>query len=138
MERVAGDQPDRATRDARQRRDDAGAEAGTQLERRARVDERIDDRADVVAAQAVGRQQGSQRGGVGGFLRSEAPLEEREIAPGRDNRFGLVDDEDVDHAGAAWTSLGPICSGLKTPRPPPSTIAGPPMPIELSRVAMTT
>ena len=35
-------------------------------------------------------------------------------------------------------AAGPICSGLKTPSPPPSTIAGPPMPMWLSRVAMIT
>ena len=38
----------------------------------------------------------------------------------------------------ACTSLGPICSGAKRPRPPPSIIAGPLMPTKLARVAMMT
>ena len=35
-------------------------------------------------------------------------------------------------------TFGPISSGVKMPRPPPSTIAGPPMPILVLRVAITT
>ena len=37
-----------------------------------------------------------------------------------------------------WTSIGPTSSGENTPRPPPSIIAGPPMPMLESSVAMTT
>ena len=37
-----------------------------------------------------------------------------------------------------WTSIGPMSSGAKTPSPPPSTIAGPPMPIDELAVAMIT
>ena len=36
------------------------------------------------------------------------------------------------------TSIGPISVGATTPSPPPSIIAGPPMPIWESAVAMTT
>ena len=36
------------------------------------------------------------------------------------------------------TLLGPICSGVKVPRPPPSIMAGPLMPMLLARVAMIT
>src|SRR5450830_1185480 len=39
---------------------------------------------------------------------------------------------------ADCTSLGPICSGLNTPRPPPSIMAGPLMPMLLASVAMIT
>ncbi len=39
---------------------------------------------------------------------------------------------------ACMTLIGPISSGRKTPRPPPSTIAGPPMPSAESLVAMIT
>ena len=101
MHRVVGDQPDRAAVDARQRGDDAGAEAGAQLERRARVDERVDDGADVVAAQAVGRQQRSQRRRVGGLpWRRCGPGRTRDSGEPTRDAFGLVADEDVDHAGA--------------------------------------
>ena len=89
VHRVVGDHADRPAVDPRQHGDDAGAEAGAQLERRAGIDERVDDRADVVAAQAVGRQQVAQRFRVGGFLRGDASLEEREIAPSRVDAFGL-------------------------------------------------
>src|ERR1700760_833188 len=37
-----------------------------------------------------------------------------------------------------WTSMGPTSSGANRPRPPPSIIAGPPMPMLASSVAMTT
>ena len=36
------------------------------------------------------------------------------------------------------TAIGPISSGRKTPRPPPSIMAGPPMPMLESAVAMIT
>ncbi len=36
------------------------------------------------------------------------------------------------------TSMGPTSSGVKTPRPPPSIIAGPPMPMFEPSVAMIT
>ena len=38
----------------------------------------------------------------------------------------------------AWMRAGPTSSGAQLPRPPPSIIAGPPMPIEESAVAMMT
>ena len=34
-----------------------------------------------------------------------------------------------------WTSIGPICSGAKSPSPPPATIAGPPIPRAMLSVA---
>ena len=37
-----------------------------------------------------------------------------------------------------WISIVPISSGANTPRPPPSIIAGPPMPMFESFVAMIT
>ena len=39
---------------------------------------------------------------------------------------------------ALWTAIGPISSGANVPSPPPSTMAGPPMPIEELAVAITT
>ena len=39
---------------------------------------------------------------------------------------------------ASCTSIGPMSSGAKTPSPPPSIIAGPPMPMLASSVAMMT
>ena len=38
---------------------------------------------------------------------------------------------------ATWTSIGPMSSGRNVPRPPPSIIAGPPIPMLLSAVAIT-
>ncbi len=37
-----------------------------------------------------------------------------------------------------WTLIGPMAVGSNTPRPPPSIIAGPPMPMFESAVAITT
>ena len=37
-----------------------------------------------------------------------------------------------------WTSAGPISSGLNEPSPPPSIIAGPPIPMLESSLAITT
>ena len=37
-----------------------------------------------------------------------------------------------------WTDIGPTASGAKTPSPPPSIMAGPPMPTVVSAVAMMT
>jgi hypothetical protein len=65
MGRIAGEDADRAALDPREHRDDAGAEAGAQLERRADVDDRLDDRAHRVDAQPVRRQQLAQRDAVG-------------------------------------------------------------------------
>jgi hypothetical protein len=36
------------------------------------------------------------------------------------------------------TSIGPTCSGVKVPSPPPSIITGPAMPMVASAVAMMT
>jgi hypothetical protein len=37
-----------------------------------------------------------------------------------------------------WTDMGPTSSGATTPSPPPSIMAGPPMPRLASGVAMIT
>ena len=39
---------------------------------------------------------------------------------------------------ATWNDIGPTSSGVYTPRPPPSIIAGPPIPMVEFRVAMMT
>ena len=55
------------------------------------------------------------------------------------DRLGLVGDRDVDHAvGAPARRSGRSSSGAYTPSPPPSIIAGPPMPMFEPAVAMTT
>jgi hypothetical protein len=58
--------------------------------------------------------------------------------PGRSHGLGLVVDQDVDHAIRMLHAGGADFPGMKTPRPPPSIMAGPPMPILLLRVAMIT
>jgi hypothetical protein len=50
LQRVTGQQPDRAPADAGQRGPHAGAEPGPQLEHAARIAEALDDRPHVVAA----------------------------------------------------------------------------------------
>jgi hypothetical protein len=44
--------------------------------------------------------------------------------------------QQVDHTVAPCTAAGPISAGAKLPRPPPSIIAGPAMPMLELRVAM--
>ena len=49
---------------------------------------------------------------------------------GHGHRLRFVRDRDVDDAvGALHRRSGPISSGRKTPSPPPSIMAGPPMPM---------
>ncbi len=58
---------------------------------------------------------------------------------GDGDRLRLVLDRDVDHAiGHLDRPSAPTSSGEKTPRLPPSIIAGPPMPIDEFLVAITT
>ena len=49
----------------------------------------------------------------------------------------LVVDQQVDAPARASVSAGPTSSGATTPRPPPSIIAGPPMPMLALRVEIT-
>ena len=56
--------------------------------------------------------------------------------PGKANGIGLVGGGDVDDAVAHLHVEGPTWSASTTPSPPPSIIAGPPMPMLASGVAM--
>ena len=98
VERVVGDDAERAALDARQRGDHAGAEAAAQLEHRAAVGERLDDRAHVVDAQAVLRDDVAQPTLVGAVPVRERALEVREVLLRDAHRLGLVGDGDVDDA----------------------------------------
>ena len=88
--------------------------------------------------QAVLRQQLAQRARSAASQSRDAALEVREVAPRDGDRLGLVVDEHVDHAVARLHVARADLLGLKTPSPPPSTIAGPPMPMLLPAVAMIT
>ncbi len=112
----------------------------SQLERRVAIDKRRDHRAHVVDAQPVRRQQLAQRvSDRPQPARRGTAAEESEDsgAPRRPPSASSSTSTSITPARDC-TSLGPISSGRNAPRPPPSIIAGPPMPIELSRVAMMT
>ena len=93
--------------------------------------------ADVVDAQAVlGHARARSAARVGARSTRRRALEVRRgSAARRADRLGLVvAPARRSRRCACCTPLGPICSGVKTPRPPPSIIAGPPMPMLLSSV----
>jgi hypothetical protein len=59
-------------------------------------------------------------------------LEVAQVLARGGHRLRLVVDQHIDHAvGVLHRRLGPICSGRNTPSPPPSIMAGPPMPMLL-------
>ena len=98
MHGVVREDADRATFDARERRNDAAAELGSQFEDGPRVDERFDDAANVVDAQPVFRYGRAQRGLVGAGPRLDRPLKIREIALCNLDRFESISDGDIDDA----------------------------------------
>ena len=117
----------------------AVAEAGAQLEQRAGVRHAGHGGAGVVDAQPVLGHDVAQ---------SSAGRARRRIACGPGRRTGNAAPQPPPRPRLpparrsrrcrAAPSLGPISSGAKTPRPPPSIMAGPPMPMLLLRVAMIT
>ena len=139
MPRVVGEDADRAALEPGQRGDHAEAEVAPQLEHRADVEEQLDRAPDVVHAQAIdrhdapavrpGRRTTTRRAGPGSTTDSASPRRRRR--PRRRTTRSTT-------PFARWTSIGPIDVGSWTPSPPPSIIAGPPMPMFESSVAMTT
>ena len=134
---VVGDHAERAALDPGQRGDHLRREALAQEGDRALVGERLDDR-------PTGRRRGAARSGtssrsarlVGLGARRSRPLEvgeqplgrppsppPRRRRPGRPRRCRPA------------SSIGPTSSGSTSPRPPPSIIAGPPIPSETFSVA---
>ncbi len=125
--RVVGDQPERPALDAHQRGDDADAEVGPQFEHRALVGQRrrspcarrrraAGSRGSGGAA-CAGRRSASRRPGPGSSRGSRLRRRDR-LAPRR--RPGC--------RSRRWAPArrpGRPRSGLYTPRPPPSIIAGP-------------
>ena len=106
---------------------------------RAGVGDAFDDLADLVRAQPVVGHDRAQRALVGALPLGQRALEEREVVLRGRNGFGLVVDARCRRRRwRTWTSIGPTSSGENTPSPPPSIIAGPPMPMFESSVAMTT
>ncbi len=94
--------------------------------------------AGVVHARAVFRHHVAQ-GPAGPALPKSSPR------PGRTTGSAvppppppLIVHQHVDDAVGVLHAGRAICSGLNWPRPPPSTMAGPPMPMLLWRVAMMT
>ena len=116
------------------------AETGAQLQQAEPVvDEAAHRRAAVVDAQPVLRHDVAQRVVVGRRPRGQRALEEAtgSGAPPPPPAASSSTSTSITPL-ACCTPHGPISSGVNTPSPPPSTMAGPPMPMLLSRVAMIT
>ena len=121
-----------------QRRHHAAPEVAAQLEHRAVVGQRLDDVAHVVDAQPVLRHDVAHPPLVGAVQSASGPGSRRGTAwPRRRPRLRRRPGCRRRRCGAC-TDIGPISSGVNTPSPPPSTIAGPPMPMLVSAVAMIT
>ena len=140
VRRVVRQDADRTTLDPSQRRHHADAELTPELQHRVDVEQPVDHPADVVARAAGSRGSTSRSRSL--VRRTPTPT----IGPGSTR-------------GTAWRPRPPRprrrprCrrrrwpaaprsdrspSGSNTPRPPPSIIAGPPMPMFESSVAITT
>ena len=131
--------PERPPLDAAQRRDDSASETGAKLQHRASCPARARS-ARACRRRAIGFRESRREaarwsahshrdGGPGKTTDSFAPR--RPPRSSSSTRMSIT-------PLAACTSLGPTSSGLNRPRPPPSIIAGPPMPILEPRVAMIT
>ena len=141
VRRVVGDDADRPALDPRQRGDRCLApKPASQFEHRAGVAQRVDDRAHVVRAHAVLGNEMAQRALVDALpLRRRRPrkYERYCLATPTASRFVVARATSITPF-ATCTSTGPIAVGSYVPSPPPSIIAGPPMPMFESSVAMIT
>ena len=126
------------TFDAGQHRDHAAPEAWPQLERGAGVGDDLDRPVHVVCAPPVLGDHVTECTLVGCHKARDRSLEERQRMLGEAwDGVGFVGRRDVDHAVLdLFISNGPTASASTTPSPPPSIIAGPPMPMLASGVAM--
>ena len=95
---VVGHHADRASFDACQRSDAAGAPAATQFHHRVHIAELVDDLAHVVGPQPVLGNHMTQLALVVAFPFVDGSLEVRQVPLGRLDRRGLVGDEHVDDA----------------------------------------
>ena len=109
-----------------------------QLQHRARVGQARRSPPDVVDPAAVLGDQRPQRRAWSGSPRRSAARRSTTGSGGPRHRLGLVATSTSTTPLATCTSSGPMSSGANTPRPPPSIMAGPPMPMLEPRVAMTT
>ena len=98
MMRVVGDQPERPTLNAQERRDHAHTEARAQFEHRSGVGQRIDDAADVISAQPVFRHRLPQQALIGAGPLVDPALEIGEILLRGGDAFGFVIDQNIDDA----------------------------------------
>jgi hypothetical protein len=113
------------------------AKAGAQHPAAAASTRPVHDGARVVDAQAVLGHHVAQARWVGSGPAREAALEVRQVLARGSHRGGVR--RRPARRSRRWRAarpLGPISSGRNTPRPPPSIMAGPPMPMLLPRVAM--
>src|SRR5258708_12418321 len=93
----------------------------------------------------TGQHHGGESGLVFGSVQRAVPSQSR-IVPGKYNKYFLTTCTAEDSSATAisttpfgtCTSIAPISSGWKMPSPPPSIIAGPPIPIFERAVALTT
>ncbi len=98
VSRIVGDDAQRLTFDAGQRRHHAWPEGAAQFQHRAFVAKGVDDIAHVVDAQAILRDGAAQQALVGGAPFGQRTLEIGQIFLGDRNRLGLVLDGDIDRS----------------------------------------
>ena len=140
VHRVVGDDAERPPLDAGERGDHAGAEPAAQLEHRIGVGTARRSR------RARRRRAGGSRGRACAAPRWSAHAHSVEPRPGsrtgtawrRATASASSATRDVDHAVGHLHVDRADSSGANTPRPPPSIIAGPPMPMFEPSVAMIT
>ena len=122
-----------------ERRHHARPEVAPQLEHRAGIGHRLDHAAHVVDAAAVLGDDRAQQALVGALASpSSRPGSTRGTASRPRQPPASSSTSTSITPFADCTSDGPISSGRNTPSPPPSIIAGPPMPMFESFVAITT
>jgi len=106
VQRVVGQDADRAAFDARQRGVDADAETAAQGQHTAHVKDASDGGACVIDSHAILRHHALQRQRVGRLPLSEAALKERQVMPRRRYRFRFVSDQNINHAIAVLHAAG--------------------------------
>jgi hypothetical protein len=138
MSWIVGDHAHRSTLDAGECGDHPDAELAPQLQHGVDVEEPGDRPPDVVGAEPVDRDDVAQRRLVRRRPVGRAALEVRQVLLGDGDGFLLVGHDHVDDPVGPLHLDRPDRRRLVHPEPPPSIIAGPPIPMLASSVAITT
>ena len=136
--RIVRDHAHRPTLDANERRNHADPELLSNLQHRPHIGDRVDHLAHVIEPQPILRHHVPQPPLVGRLPFVDRALEVAEVLL-RDLRrssSSLVRMSTTPFG--TWNDIGPTSSGVYTPRPPPSIIAGPPIATVEPSVAMIT